>query len=143
MQKLHQSSLIILFVSSAMFCKAQLVQMPVDAKLLEINEKKIIDKPLETLFNEIKPPIRRVVVSPGGGGETNSFFIFYFVDDEEYYNLKKESKTPISIRVYTKEIINWDLSGKAKNDWRKWGEDDAKKYGNLTVRAIRVSGIEQ
>lgn len=134
--KLFLSFLILIASISS---KAQLVQKIDDAKKLEISEKQFLDKPLKTLLNEIKPQIKRVLVSPGGG-EINSFFVFYFVNDEEYYNFRKENKSPISIRVYTKEIINWGLPDKAKNDWRKWNENDAENYGNLTIRAIRVSG---
>ena len=127
-----------IFISNS--CSAQqIVEKPSDAKKLEVSEKKFFGHPLKILLNTIKPQIKRVLISPGGG-ETNSFFVFYFVDDQEYSNLRKENKIPVSIRVYTKEKINWNASDKPKSQWWTWNENDVKKYENLTIKAIRVSG---
>ncbi len=108
-------------------------------KKLEINEKQFIGKPLRNLFNEIRPQIKRALVS-AGGGETNSFFDFYFVTYQEASTLRNSGKRPVTIRVYTNEIINWDASNKPRGDRWKWDENDIKKYGNLTIKAIRVDG---
>ena len=128
-------TLLIAIISS---CKAQkMVQKTSDAKKLEINKNQFVGKPLSILLKEIGPKIETALGSPGTN-ERAGFFSFYFASKGEYDKYRAQDKFPLTIKVYIKEIFEWDKKGKTKDDWLNWTREDEEKYGNLIVADIKV-----
>jgi hypothetical protein len=65
--------------------------------------------------------------------------VFIFIDSEEYKKYNKEGKVPLGIIVFVKESFEWDKSNKPLDERRNWTNEDADKYGNLTIVDIRIS----
>jgi hypothetical protein len=120
---------------------SRLVQTIEDASKLELNEKKFIGKPLNKLLAAIKPKIEVAVGRPGNKGEAN-IISFYPISKNEYSRYRMQDKFPPAIRVYLKENFEWDRTHMGVN-WMNWTERDRKKYGVLTVVAIRVDNVKR
>ena len=68
------------------------------------------------------------------------YFIFRFVEARKYDSSRMNEKTPIQITVFVKEPFEWDKRNTSIEKKFSWTKEDIKKYGNLTVVGIRVSG---
>lgn len=140
--KLFFKTFLLLFVFlTAVSCRTQLVQTVADAKKLEINKDKFINKPLKDLLVQIKPPVKRMAAIPGGTTSASHIF-FYFLTDSSYHQyIDKTRKAPIRIDVQVAEgNFEWDPATKEKGHQYDWTKEDKNKYDNLTVINIRVTG---
>ncbi|RUT69584.1 hypothetical protein D0817_15540 [Flavobacterium cupreum] len=130
--------LLLLFSVIHCSCKAQqMVQTTKDVYLLKINEQQFINKPLKNLLKEIKPEIKFV----SGTVEYPSFFSFRFISREELIK-RPLGGNILGLYVYVKEPLDWNFDKRPKDTAYKWTEEDAEKYGNLTVERIKVIGKE-
>jgi len=111
-----------------------------DAQKLKTNEQLFIGKPLKTLLKEIKPEIKMVFVESKRADGALSYIVFRFVDRQTWQKEYGEGKTPLGIRVFIKEHFEWDKTDKSPAERLSWTKEDAKKYGDLTIVAIRVYG---
>ena len=120
-------------------CEAQQLMKNVtleDAQKIKDNEQNFINKPLKTLFKEIKPTIKVVSGYPGNL-ETAGHFTFTFVEYKEHDELRKKQKFPLSIIVFVKEPFEWNT--KERHDKEiLWNKEDEKKYGDLTILRIDI-----
>ena len=139
MTHLFKTTFIFLLIANYSCYAQQMVKTTNDAKKLELNEKQFIGRPLKTLLKEINPKIERVIGSPGNI-ERPGYFIFYFIPNKDYNLYRKKNKIPLTVKVYIKEPFEWNRRNKPKNNWLDWTIEDEKKYGDLTIGAIRVYG---
>jgi outer membrane protein W len=137
----------IFFISSLFFvtsCNTErLVTKVQDAKKLEITKESFIGKPLKIVLNQIKPEIEFAYGNPENtsveaiGG---TYFTFYFVN-------KEEGKTRVSVKdTPTRITIQFRLEPQNKREplpkegLKGWTSEETKKYGDMVIIDIRVSG---
>lgn len=112
-----------------------------DAQIIKTNEGQFINKPLQDLLKEIKPQIKRVTASPSKNIQSSvGYLLFNFVDSKQKDSLRAKQKTPVTIVVYVKEYFEWDFQKRPKGKETVWTQEDAKRYGNLTIVGFRVYG---
>lgn len=138
--------LILCLIGSPLACKSQqLIQKPSDIINLKQDNSRFIGKPLKDLLKEIRPAIRTVsATSTNNQHSKNGYIIFRFVNRTEIDTIRNKGKIPYAIAVYFEEPFEWD-EGKnirSKNDKFTWTKDDISKYGNLTIRYLRILGNE-
>ncbi len=119
----------------------QLIQPQNDGYKLVENKKLFIGNSLSNLLSQIKLPIKRMAAI-AGGEDAASHIYFWFVDNNEYRAFgKRTGKFPIKIDVLITEK-DFDCSTQLRPAGQRldWTKDDEKKYENLTVMNMRVTG---
>ena len=114
-----------------------------DAKKLEINNHKFINRPLKYVLRQIKPEIKFVYGNPenewaGANGGTS--LTFYFNDKQEAKKRVSRNDIPtnIIIRFNLEPINNRKLL--PKDGLNEWTHKETKEYGDMIIRSIEVSG---
>lgn len=133
-----------LFINSG--CHAQyLMHSPQEAYKIQENEKRFINKPLDSLIAAIKPPIRMAMAEMTSNSPASGYFVFTFNTPAEWEALQpvfhSKDSSEVKIVVYLKEPFEWEPK-EAGTGLEKliWTKEDVKKYGHLTVIGIRVLG---
>lgn len=123
-------------------CHAQyLVQTKKEAYNIKKNEKRFINKPLDSLLAAIKAPIKMATAEMTYGSPASGYFIFTFSTPAELEKILSKGISEVKIVVYLKEPFEWEPKESGKGLERLvWTKEDAKKYGHLTVVLIRVVG---
>ncbi len=143
MRMLFKILLLSFVLIAATSCKAQMIQTVNDAKKLEIGKDKFIGKPLKELLAQIKPPVKRMAAIPGGTTSASHIFLYFLTDSSYHQYIDQTGKTPTRIDVQVAEgNFEWNPVTKAKGHQYDWTKEDEKKYGNLTVVNIRVTGSD-
>ncbi len=129
---------ILLLINSS--CYAQkMVQRLDDAKILQLNEKQFISKPLKDLLAQIAPKIKSAIGNPDNFNKRqNTFIFFYFVDKNEGLKMERQGEKPVYIYVILQKP-----NGKTyppilpSNPWTK---QQTKEYGDMTVLQVHIGG---
>ncbi|WP_281235318.1 hypothetical protein [Flavobacterium gelatinilyticum] len=112
----------------------QLVQTTADVYKLEKNQAVFVNKPLKDLLKEIKPQIQTVI----GINDYPGYFNFRFTTLEQQRFRQGSAQDRVSLYVTIKEQFNWTWEERPKGKEIIWTNEDAVKYGNLTVVKIEV-----
>ena len=136
---------IVLLMQFALFiiissCHTQkLVAKPEDVYKIKENEQRFINQPLKELLKEISPKIEMVLANPTAYAEHPGigYFVFKFIKPQQNDSLIQKGNRPISLTVYVQGPFEWDLVKRTKEKFNIWTDEDAIKYGNLKVVAIR------
>ncbi|MDR7208165.1 hypothetical protein [Flavobacterium piscis] len=125
----------LLFILLNNSCKAQkMVQTTKDAYKLKTNEQQFINKPLNDLLKELKPEIKTGYAS----NDNPYYFIFRFTTHEQQKKKEGSWEDRVSLYVYVKDPIDWQLEKRPNGKEMVWTKEDAEKYGNLIVIRIKV-----
>lgn len=131
-----------LFISFG--CRAQyLMHNQQEAYKIQENEKRFINKPLDSLLGAIKPPIRLASAEITNNSPSSGYFVLSFrkPTDKAIFN---SDSTNVKIVVYLKEPFEWKPQNEGRGLERLvWSSEDQKKYGHLTVMMVRVLGIKK
>jgi outer membrane protein W len=142
--KQHFYIFFIFSLFSIIACNTErLVTKVQDAKKLEISKGSFIGMPLKRVLNQIKPEIKFAYGNPENTSAEaigGTYFTFYFVD-------KEEGKSRVSVKdTPTRITIQFRLEPKNKSEplpkygLKGWTKEETKKYGDMMVIDIRVSG---
>jgi hypothetical protein len=137
----------ILFISSlslVISCNAErLVTKVQDAKKLEISKDNFIGKPLKKALNQITPQIKFAYGNPENTSAEaigGTYFTFYFVDKEEGKSRVSVKNTPTRITIQFRLEPQNKREPLPKDGLKGWTREQTKKYGDMIIIDIRVSG---
>jgi hypothetical protein len=121
----------------------RLVTKVQDAKKLEISKDSFIGMPLKRVLNQIKPEIKFVYGNPENTSAEaigGTYFTFYFVDKEEGKSRVSVKNTPTRITIQFRLEPKNKREPLPKDGLKGWTREQAKKYGDMIIIDIRVSG---
>lgn len=125
-------------------CQAQyLMHNQQEAYKIQENEKRFINKSLDSLLSAIKPPIKMARAEMTTNSPASGYFVFTFssFSDSEKKRRTDKEYNPAKIVVYIKEPFKWDPKiGNTADEKLSWTKEDREKYGSLTVIRIWVLG---
>lgn len=132
------------FLLAIASCSTQRLVVKVnDLRKLETNKNNFIGKPLKNILSEIKPKIKFVYGNPennSGHITGGTYLAFYFVSKE--IGKKRINRNDIPSHL----TINFQLEPKnnrtplPKEGLTKWTKNETKKYGDMIIQNIYVSG---
>ena len=133
---------IALMLISTTFCyHPKLVQREMHIQRVVENKELFIGKPLNNLLKEIKPSIKRVTASPSNNVQSSvGYFIFNFINENQKEISRAKNQIPVTMVVYVRENFDWDYQKRKKGKETIWSSANIKKYGKLTVIALRAYG---
>ena len=114
-----------------------------DAKKLEINNHKFVNRPLKDVLRQIKPDIKFVYGNPenewaGANGGTS--LTFYFIDKQEGKQRVSRNDIPTNITIrFALEPIN-NRKPLPNDGLNEWTQKETKEYGDMIIMRIEVSG---
>lgn len=122
------------------WCQGQkLMQKLEDAKKLQQQQEKFVNKPLKNLLAQISPEIKSTIgdVECINKKKMNTI-IFYFEERKDFLRRKQKSENPTRIMVY---LINPESKIYPKLDKHTpWSIEKTNIYGDFIVKRISVLG---
>lgn len=112
-----------------------------EAYKIQENERRFINKPLDSLIAAIKPTIKMARAEMTFNSPASGYFVFTFTSfsDSEMKRTVNKNYSAVKVVVYLKEPFEWKPKDGSNADERlAWTKSDEKKYGHLTVIRIRV-----
>ncbi|SDD87978.1 hypothetical protein [Riemerella columbipharyngis] len=127
------------------FAQQVVVNKPSDTRLLEINKKEFIGKPLDYLLSVIKVPIKSIQAYPNKNKNEINSLTFRYITYKEYLKTWDKEMNDRPTQLVIEFNQNWNFIGKRcypnKNpQCTEWLPEDEKTLGNLIVYDIYVLG---
>ncbi|SDD88000.1 hypothetical protein [Riemerella columbipharyngis] len=147
MRKSLKLAVLSLFLGIQFSCAQQIViNKPSDTRLLEVNKKEFIGKPLSYLLSVIKVPIKSVLAVPNKNKNEINMLYFRYITYDEYRRVwTKSSIEEGPTQLVVKFNQNWNMEGKLckpieNPQCAEWLPEDEKNLGGLIVYDIYVRG---